>query len=224
MRKMLSIILAAGIIFGLTATAMAVQNPDYGYVIVKCTVTLSLDVGNDNDASSIYTVHLGTHAPGTDLLSGAIPVENDGVGSIVKISLQRTACDINSADDGSGTWSTDNGVTKWSWESSNFDNVGTLKACLGVIFSSSTPTNTTWVGNDDIIEEEKYYSKDANSTLTGPHSPYTSALNSTRNFVAYVETRNMYVRLKLPTAVADQKPRRITIRATAYLYDSGSGD
>jgi hypothetical protein len=221
MRKMLSIILAAGIIFGLTATAMAVQNPDYCYVIVKCTVTLSLDVGNDDVASSTYTVHLGTHAPGTDLLSGPIPVENDGEGSIVKISLQRTKCEINSNDDGTGTWSDDTGVTGWSW-SSSFANVGTLKACLGVIFSSSTPTDTNWVSDDDIIEDPTYYRKNANSVLTGPHSPYTSALNSNSlNFVAYGEIRNMYVRLKLPTAVADQKPRRITITATAYLYESG---
>ncbi len=215
---MVMIILLGSLFVTIGSVAMAVQNPDQGYIIVKCTVTLSVDVGNDDNADITYTVHLGTHAPGTNLLSGPIPVENDGQGSIVIFNVQRTECYRNRQEDGGGDWESDTGPNAWQWQTTFGAATGPLKACFGVIFSSTTPTDYSWVGDDDVVESQKTYSASANSILTGPHSPYDSAISGTEyNFVSYQEIRNMYVRVKLPDAVADQKPRRITVQVTAAM-------
>jgi len=218
MKKFLSAIFVLGILAGLSSIVIAVSNPDHCYVLVKCTVTLSLDVGNDTVAP-YYTVSLGTHAAGSWLLSSSITVKNDGNGSIIQVDIYRLACERNASEDGTGAWSADSDAYAWQWQSSTQAAQGALKSWLGVIFSSSPPSNdNTWIGTDDTVESTTTYKAAANSNLTGPHSPYASAISgTTENRWAYPDMRQMYVRVKLPDAVADQKPRRITIRAIASM-------
>jgi len=223
MRKMLSIILAAGIIFGLTATAMAVQNPDYGYVIVKCTVTLSVDVednatayfstGNEPDR---YVISAGS---GFDYVSiSSITVKNDSHGAICQWALQVSTIEY------SESWSPPawNGDNRWTLG----DSAGVQQAVLCAVFATSRPvTDDFSVPGDTLsVTTDKIWTHttklDPEDTVKRYSSTNPNGYNGTNKVVNPDDRRALWFRFIPPTAVIDEWYRRFTIKVTAALLGS----
>jgi hypothetical protein len=231
MRKMLSIILAAGIIFGLTATAMAVQNPDYGYVIVRCTVTLSVDVednatayfstGNEPDR---YVISAGL---GFDYVSiSSITIKNDSVGAICKWALQVST--IQYSESYPFTWQGDN---RWKLVETQSDE-GIHEAILYGVFASSRPSlgefatvSTFTVGTDKLwahtITAGSAKSFDPNSTTSGFQYAQPSIPGYDPGTIKAIkpgDRRALWFRFVPPKAVVDEYYRRFVIQVTASLH------
>jgi len=230
MRKMLSIILAAGIIFGLTATAMAVQNPDYGYVIVRCTVTLSVDVEDNATAyfstgnePERYVISAGL---GLDYVStSSITVKNDSVGALCIWNVQVSA--IQRAN--SNIWES---ITAWNTEP--YWTLGTSpdveQAVLYAVFCSSRPSTGEFESNDILsVGSDKTWKHkssasdvdlDPTSTTSGFQYPQNTRTSGYSNKVtAPGDRRALWFRFLPPTAVRDDNFRRFIIQITAALAE-----
>jgi len=224
---MLSIILTAGIIFGLTATTMAVQNPDYGYVIVRCTVTLSVDV-EDNATAYFstgaepyrYEISAGS---GFDYVStSSITVKNDSQGALCIWKVQVSA--IQRAD--SNDWGSIN-----AWDPEPYWTLGTSpdveQAVLYAVFCSSRPSASEFESNDILmVGSDKTWrhktttdvSLDPTSTTSGFQYPQNSKTSGYANKVtAPGDRRALWFRFLPPTAVRDDNFRRFIIQITAAL-------
>jgi hypothetical protein len=238
MRKMLSIILAAGIITLTAGSLFALREPygsDVGYVIVKCTVTVDVDVlDNWSTAWFIYQGNMnnGLSAGQTDVSVTSITVKNNSSGAIVKYAVLVSSIQRNSATDGSGNWISDDddttaGIKGWYLSTDGIaDSPGEF--ILWAVFSKNRPNANDFLNNeandqfrvnlansqpsDSQLRNYTYRSTNGNFGPETPANQYSSALSgSANNLIAPNEERGLWFKITTPASVTDVYPRRISV-------------
>jgi hypothetical protein len=246
MRKMLTyILILSGVMFFVsTGIALAAMDSDIGYVIVRCTVTVDVDVLDTNaTAWFVATSTQGcTLSPGQEDVSiTSITVVNRSSGAVLKYAvivdtIQRTSDGVNWVADSDDY---NNGIKGWSLSTDgNLDTVG--ECILAAVFATSRPSISdfgTTEGNDRFF----YVIPSPNATQLGTYTyktgganfdpatgslQYQSALGNTSgtNCVSPVlgtnNPRNLHFYIKAPVAVTDEMPRRFVIKVYATLSGS----
>ncbi|MCX7716707.1 MAG: hypothetical protein N2Z73_04750, partial [Endomicrobia bacterium] len=148
MRKLLGLIGIATLFFlasNVFADVSPGPNPDYGYVIVKCTAAIAINVIDESATAYFLVTDLsrGLGLNETHVSITSISIQNVGLGSICKWAVYYSTIQRNSLPNGAGTWSTDtddtnNGIKAWTI-STDFSN-GLCVMGLRVVFSSRPPT------------------------------------------------------------------------------------
>ena len=204
-------------------------NPDYGFVIVRCTGTLSIDVLDGNSTAWFNlsgSLVEALSANQTAISFGSITVRNDGVGILSKwavwvASIQRTS-------DGGVTWVADSGDGSWSISDST---AGICRARLSAVFARSRPVADDFLndyGNDVLANLASYnvsgsvldtYTFSTGNSRLGPESDgiryvpdYTVG---SYHLVAPGSSRGLYFRIETPIAILDEYPRRFVIAVKA---------
>jgi len=232
MRKMLQYLLIGSLILS-SALVVYAQNvdTDYGYVIVKCTVTVDVDV-LDEQATAYFRYEgpyyqLGTNE--TYVSTTSIKVQNLSGGAILKYAVFVSEIQRNQNDNGSGSWipDTDNqteGIKGWTL--STDDTPGICEFVLYAVFANARPSSDDFAdANDRLAMFDPDY-RSANTYRVGndKFGPETTSLQyptalsgwTGANYIApYPEenyARDLWFKIKTPTAVTDERPRRIVIR------------
>jgi|GEM_PF-2462837 hypothetical protein len=246
MRKMLTyILLLSGVMFFVsTSIALAYRDSDIGYVIVRCTVTIDVDVLDTNaTAWFVATSTQGcTLSPGQEDVSiTSITVVNISTGAVLKYAV--IVDTIQRTEDGAN-WIADSddlnrGIKGWSLSTDgNLDTVG--ECILAAVFANARPPIGdfgTSEGNDRFF----YVIPSPNATQLSTYTyktggdnfdpatdtrRYPSALGngSGTNSVSPVRNannpRNLHFYIRTPVAVTDEFPRRFVIRVYATLSGS----
>lgn len=218
MKKLIGLVIALGLVAGVISIAVA-ANPDTGYIVVKCTVTISIDVGDNGTAD--YYVWLGTHAPNTTLFTPAIPVRNNSSGALCSWAVSTGTIQKYNKDeyDGTGSWVADDTAFAWQWA----DAAATLKVHARLLFASAftdefTATDRIGDGNP---QGKPYKPSDGGAFQPTTNAYATAVPGSSDNIVAAGDMRNAYLKIYLPTSVGDQRPRRLPVIMRAFLGDSG---
>jgi hypothetical protein len=249
MRKMLTyiLILSGAMFFVSTSIALAAMDYDIGYVIVRCTVTVDVDVLDTNATAWFVATSTQdcTLSPGQEDVSiTSITVVNLSAGAVLKYAvivdtIQRTEDGANWIADGDDL---NRGIKGW-WLSTrdNKDITGVGECILAAVFAKARPSisdfGTTTEGNDRffyVIPSPSASQLDTYTYKTGganfdPETwglRYPSALGNTSgtNCVSPVRDennpRNLHFYIKTPVAVTDEFPRRFVIKVYATLSGS----
>jgi hypothetical protein len=245
MRKMLTyILILSGVMFFGTTSKAAARDSDIGYVIVRCTVTIDVDVLDTNaTAWFVATSTQGcTLSPGQEDVSiTSITVVNISTGAVLKYAvivdtIQRTQDGVNWVADGDDY---PNGIKGWSLSTDGtLDAVG--ECILAAVFANARPPISdfgTSEGNDRFYyvisspntTQLNTYTYKTNGDTFDPTTNarrYPSALgNGTgTNSVSPVRDtnnpRNLHFYIRAPVAVTDEFPRRFVIKVYATLSGS----
>ncbi len=246
MRKMLTyILLLSGVMFFVsTSIALASRDSDIGYVIVRCTVTINVDVLDTNaTAWFVATSTQGsTLSPGQEDVSiTSITVVNISTGAVLKYAvivatIQRTEDGANWIADSDDL---DRGIKGWSLSTDgNLDTVG--ECILAAVFARERPSISDF-GSIEGDDRFLYVISSPNTTQLGTYTyktgganfdpasntlRYQSALGNTSgtNCVSPVRDdnnpRNLHFYIRTPVAITDEFPRRFVIRIYATLSGS----
>lgn len=242
MRKMLSVILLAGVVlFATTTTALAAYDSDIGYVIVRCTVTIDVDVLDTQATAwfvdtSTQTATLGYNQADVSITS--ISVKNISNGAVLKYAV--VVSTIERTQDGS-TWvpdSDDLGSMIKGWYLSN-DNTNVGECILAAVFAKERPATgdfETSEYNDQFLKviqsydatelgNHTYRKNGSNFDPAEENRRYASALDfGENNAISPVEDANnprgLWFYIKTPQAVTDEYPRRFTITVYGTLIGS----
>jgi hypothetical protein len=238
MRKMLSIILAAGIITLTAGSLFALSWPydsDVGYVIVKCTVTVDVDVLDTWSTAwfiSEGNMSSGLTAGEDDVSVTSITVKNNSTGAIVKYAVLVSSIQRNDNVNGTGNWLSDDdnlisGIKGWYLSTDGTaDSPGEF--ILAAVFSKNKPPKNDFTADE---ANDQFRVNLATFTLTDGHlitytyktgglafdpatvtNRYSSAMSgSTNNLVSPGEQRGLWFYIDTPAAVTDTYPRRISI-------------
>ena len=245
MRKMLTyILILSGVMFFVSTSIAVPRDSDIGYVIVRCTVTIDVDVLDTNaTAWFVATSTQGcTLSPGQEDVSiTSITVVNISTGAVLKYAvivdtIQRTQDGVNWIADSDDY---NNGIKGW-WLSTD----GTLDAVgeciLAAVFAKARPSINdfgTAQGDDRFfyvipspsttqLDTYTYKTGGANFDPATGTLRYPSALGNTSgtNCVSPVRDtnnpRNLHFYIKTPVAVTDEFPRRFVIKVYATLSGS----
>jgi len=243
MRKMLQYLLIGSLILGSALVVYAQTNidTDEGYVIVRCTVTVDVDV-LDEWATAWFVAkdNYNGLTPGQSYVSvTSITVRNLSSGAILKYAVLVSSIQRNTETNGSGAWISDDdnfaqGIKGWTLDSSS----GVCRFVLRAVFANARPALGDFgTGNDDRfqvnlagatpnITQRQDHTYKTNGEMFDPATSglrYNSILgNSTGvNFIPpNPETgyeRGLWFRIDTPTAVTDELPRRIIIRVDGGL-------
>ena len=234
MRKMLTMFILGALILLTTVAVSFAVNPDFGYVIVRCTVTISVDVEEPDNIAYFGTGDVPQRydvPAGGDYVSiSSITVTNDSNGAICKWSLRVSTIQykVNWNDP---DWL---GDPRWTLNEEN-EEAGVHKAVLYAVFATSRPASGEFNSEDRLlisagkIWKHKEGTTDAefDPTTTGTGLQYTQPDIPGYNPGAYkairpdVDNRKaLWFRLKTPTAVVDEWYRRFVIEVTAALHSS----
>ena len=210
-------ILGALILLTTVAVSFAV-NPDFGYVIVRCTVTISVDVEEpDNiayfgtgDEPDRYVISAG---PGFDYVStSSITVKNDSNGAVCQWKLKVSA--IHYSVSYPFDWITD---TRWSLG----DSPDVEQAVLYAVFATSRPATGEFANDDILSTTDAYWT---HPTKFDPSTGVPFRYDQHPKFTDYGnkatipgDRRALWFRFIPPTAVIDEYYRRFTIQVTAEL-------
>lgn len=247
MRKLLGILFAGVLVITTVGTLLADQpdgiNPTYGYVIVRCTVTIGINV-IDEAATAYFGAQLSTNSAlscGQDAVSiSSISVQNTGVGSICKWAIWYDQLQRYNPSDGGWVTDTDdtaNGIKGWTIVGNSAD-VGICRMGLWMVFSTAPaqlsdfdvtidsvcaqgPGNaSTWKdGNakyDCKTAARRYPQPSGFDSFATKAIPYYNA----EEVAAWKSGRGMWFRVQTPTAVTDDLPRRVVIKIQAALLGS----
>jgi len=239
------ILLLSGVMFFVsTSIALAYRDSDIGYVIVRCTVTIDVDVLDTNaTAWFVATSTQGcTLSPGQEDVSiTSITVVNISTGAVLKYAV--IVSTIQRTEDGAN-WIADDddlnrGIKGWSLSTDGtLDTVG--ECILAAVFANARPTISDFgaaQGDDRFfhvipspspsqLDMYTYKTGGANFDPATGGRRYPSALGNTSgtNCVSPVRDennpRNLHFYIKTPVAVTDEFPRRFVI--TVYATLSGS--
>jgi len=244
MRKIISILLAAFMVVSLTSLARATRNSDVGYVVVRCTVTIDVDV-LDTWATAWF-ISIGNLSGGLspnqeDVSVSSIVVKNQSSGAVLKYAVVAEA--IHRTPDNGNSWVPDiddipNGIKGWTLSNDGTnDDIGEF--VLAAVFAKSRPAITdfeTSEYNDQFRRlvtsynaselTNHTYKVDTNFTPNDPDKRYPSALGNTTGVNAISprvdanNPRGLWFYIKTPQAVTDEYPRRITIRVYGTTVSS----
>jgi hypothetical protein len=208
--------LAAAIIFLALSAAQAI-NPDVGYVIVKCTMTTSIDVLNGTD---YVKINGGTAvAPNELWISSYVAVKNDGAGSITNWRLRISTQHYST--DGSTWQDTTTANVGWAY-GTTLTNNGLNQVVLAAAFAQGPTILSTDFGNEDcLLSTNTIYMAGAGSygpATTAYATDFTSP--NSYNMVANVSsnnTRRLFFYMRTPTGITDENYRRFTVMITATI-------
>lgn len=248
MRKWLAGTLATAlaVIIAICTTAEGSIGTDYGYVIVRCTIAISVDVLDAN--ATAWFVAVGTDAglsPNqADVSISSIGVRNTSSGAVVKWAVLVSS--IQRSEDGANWISDDDDMSKFikGWfltTDGTLDAIGEFQ--LAAVFAKSRPsldqfevTENQNRGNDEFrdnlrwgtptTDQRNTYTYKTNGEGFDPSTtglrypsalPNTSGTNAISPYPLDDSTRWMWFYVKTPAAVTDTFPRRIIIRVDAAL-------
>jgi len=240
MRKIINILLLAGIVISLSTGILAAYDYDIGYVIVRCTVTIDVDVLDDQATAWFVaksTANCTLSPNQVDVSISSIAVKNNSQGAVLRYAVIVTT--IQRTADGT-TWVADgddftNGIKGW-YVSTSTGNVG--QCILAAVFASSRPAITEFGGgqyNDRFpgviysptitdFNNHTYKTGGQNFDPVSSAIKYPSALGNTSgtNCISPVQhnPRGLWFYILTPAAVTDDMPRRFII--TVYGALSGS--
>ncbi|OGS18310.1 MAG: hypothetical protein A3J83_00630 [Elusimicrobia bacterium RIFOXYA2_FULL_40_6] len=220
MKRMLGILVVFGIVSGFVGTALAATS-DIGYVVVRCTGTLSVMVGNvdgtNDDGDEVNLWDLTTSSPNAVVVSTQIAVTNNGVGVISRWKLAVTG--QQQGTDGVTWAATDGSYPSWGYDGQDTDDCGANKIALKAVFASAQATQSDFNNSEDIVDAgERDYTTAAlvyGPATGGSQYATTVVSGNSYNMVAPSSTRNLYFKVRLPSAVTDQRYRRIAVTVTA---------
>jgi hypothetical protein len=233
MKKLLSLVLAL-VLFSaiglLTSTASAATNPDYAYVVVRCTVSLSVQVVSPN--YYVYTSsQAGAGISASDIVvTSNVVVQNNGSGCIETWTLNVTSQDYSTSDN--GPWIANALPAGAPWIlSTNMANTlpsaaGVNQVVLGACFKSVAAVPGDYGPNG--FNLLKWFN--AQTWLSGgfdiaagvfqPTSnayPQDFVYGSGNNNISAGSSKNLYFYVKAPTAVTDTNFHRFTVTITAAV-------
>lgn len=224
MRKWLPILLVASLIF-ITGRTLAQQATDEGFVIVRCTVTISVEV-LDPDA----TIYFGTGTEpqryiigagaGLDYVStSSITVRNNSSGAICNWLLR--VKEIQRSQDTNwpvSSWTTDD---RWTLGTSP----GVHQCVLYAVFATSRPATSEFVSNDDELTttSASWVHGSRFDPATGTPSfrygqPNVPGFSDSDKMILPTYPDNikaLWFRFIPPTAVVDDLYRRFVIEVSA---------
>lgn len=226
MKKLFLMLLAASVV-GLFAAAAQAAGNDSAYVVVRCTVDVSVDVaptGTDN----AWVPYTGA-APGTGPYNGGVnqiyvstgvAVRNTSSGAITNWRLDLISTQTYSATPDIATFAnTTTAYPNWTYGNNLTDN-GANKIVIAAVFKSAAATPGDFNNLDVIFSTGTYY-KNGSLDLGPPDNEYTGAVStvggSELNMVAPTDTRNLYFRVLTPSAVTDAMYRKFEISVVAGL-------
>jgi hypothetical protein len=192
-------------------------NPDNAYVVVKCTMTTSIDVLNGTD---YVKINGGTAVgPNEVWISSYVAVRNDGTGSITRWSMRISTQHYST--DGSTWQDTTTANVGWSYGTALANN-GLNQAVLAAVFATGPTVLSTDFGDEDCLgEASSIYLSGAGvfgPATNGYPTDYTSP--SSYNMVANTgsnPTRRLFFYVRTPTAITDENYRRFTVTVTATI-------
>jgi hypothetical protein len=201
----------------LAATSARAINPDTAFVVVKCTMTTSIDVLSGTD---YVKINGGIAvAPNEIWVSSYVAVRNDGTGSITRWSLRISTQHYST--DGSTWQDTTTANVGWSY-GTTLTNNGLNQMVLAAVFASGITITPGDFGDEDCVLSTSTiylagastYGPAANAYPTDFTSPngYNMIANTSANF-----TRRLFFYMRTPTAITDENYRRFTIMITAAI-------
>jgi len=223
--KKLFLLLAAVAILGVTFVSRSyAATSDNAYVVVRCTVDVSVDVIGTGDADTVY---MGTWnnphydaGPDSVYVSSYVTVRNTSSGAITKWQLA-ISTQQQSETPFSGFAATDATYPAWSYGTALTDN-GANKVVLAAVFKSTAASAGDFADNDVLDATGKYYQ--TTNLIFGPASDsYASSIASGSNYNMVNpyngadSERNLYFYVRTPSAVTDMRYRKFTVTVTASL-------
>ncbi|MDW8055588.1 MAG: hypothetical protein RMJ13_02640 [Elusimicrobiota bacterium] len=209
------VLTSAGIIYAQTAT-------DHCYVIVRCTVTISINI---DDTASL--VHLSTAGPNVFVVSGSsyVTVTNNSSGAICKWRVRVSTQEYTTQDPPSGGWTVPTtGDYYWNLRENGQSAAGdVMTAALLCIFASSATTSCvstdfdTDNASDDIIGYSWVILEGAKMKHNSSIPPDDWPSGGTNADIAAGGIRNLFFGIRYPSAVADEFYRRFTVEVNAAL-------
>ncbi len=229
MKKLLSAILVLGILVGVSGVVIA-GTEDYGYITVRCTATVSIDIYPGTTPDGYQA------APGTELLVtsptlagapavvlGSATVKNDSQGAICKWYLKFYQIYNVDRDTQEWVYGSKAGNYSFEWEPDSDLDAEPLQVSLAGLFAPSAP-----VVNDFAVED--LFTNTVTSWKqadTGNYEPADTAdydpnplITITEHLTSPGDTRGLWFYLKVPTAVGDDDTRRLVIQVSAALAGS----
>ena len=211
------------------------MDTDYGYVIVKCTVTVNIDVLDEQATAWFLNQYGGIGTGETHVSISSITVVNISNGAIVKYAVMVSSIQRNEDSDGSGAWISDDddfdqGIKGWTLDSSP----GICQFVLYAVFANARPASGDFADNDQFTvnlaganptptQRDDHTYKTGGDKYDPATNRYDSALGNDTgvNFVAPYDMpgyeRGLWFKIITPTAVTDELPRRIIIRVDGGL-------
>ncbi len=233
MRKTIGILLICMFLLGISSKVLALTNydRDTGYVIVRCTVTVDVDV-LDEQATAWFVQRSTAGALSVDQADvsiSSISVKNNSTGAVLKYAVLVSS--IQRTHDGSNWISDDddfNNLIKGWTLSNNNTNDGVGEFVLSAVFARSRPAisdfNTVQANDqfrvnlgssnpsDGQLQAYTYKTNGDNFDPNNGTLRYTSVLGNSSgiNAVSPGEVRGLWFYIRTPQAVTDTYPRRIT--------------
>lgn len=217
MKKLLGVLLVLSMVSGFVGTVLAATS-DIGYVVVRCTGTLSVMVGNAVDQADggdeVNLWALTTSSPNAVVVSTAIAVSNNGVGLISSWSLQVTGQEQGS--DGVTWAATDTAYPAWAYNGLNTGDCGVNAIALKAVFCSAQATQADFDTNDLLDDTGRFYQTAALQYGPATNSIATAVTSAAdKNMVSPGQSRNLYFKVRLPSGVSDQRYRKVAVTVTA---------
>ena len=227
MKKLLGLLTAAVLVAGISTAASAAAT-DNAYVLVRCTVTISVQVLTNNSTWWAHGSNPYDTSPGFSYESGAssVSIRNNSLGAITKWSLQistiQTKAFSNYSDDLTTGWVADSGDGMWVPGAT----AGIMTAALSAVFKSQPSSETDYDASTILtLSPQVYQTGNSGNNNFRPlgGNGYQSAINPATSAANYVspsgsdstDGRGLHFMLKTPTAVLDQNWRRFVIQVSA---------
>ena len=201
---------------------------DYAYVIVKCTVSLSVQVVAPSIQVYTSTPNAGAGiSAGQVFVSSYVTVQNNGSGCIETWTLQVSSQDYCATAGGSYIANDGSGAA-WALGSTIADN-GINKVVLAACFKSADAIVTDFSpasNNENMLKwfvPVTWGSGAFDVGATSCYQPNSNAYTqdyvngSGHNNVAAGNLRNLFFYVKAPTAVTDQMYHRFMVMVTAAV-------
>lgn len=224
MKKLFFMLLAASVV-GLFASTVKAADWDNAYVVVRCTVNVSVDVaptGTDN-----AWVPYINDAPGTGPYNGGVnqiyvstgvAVRNTSSGAITNWTLHLVSTQTYSATpDIADFANTTTAYPDWTY-GNNLTANGPNKIVIAAVFKSNPAVLGDYNDLDVLFSTGTVY-KTGSADLGPAADEYFGAVASGNNLnmVAPTDTRNLYFRVLTPSAVTDSMYRKFEVLVKAGL-------
>ncbi|MBU2483270.1 MAG: hypothetical protein KJ760_19475 [Proteobacteria bacterium] len=217
MRKFIGVILALGLV-AVAFSGLFAATSDDAYVIARCTVSVSVLIPNTSEQVNLTAG--GAGSVNEVRISTFVWVMNDSDGAICKWALRVSS--QNESNDGgvADPWAQVTAPTAWTL--STDDTAAPNEVVLRCAFVSITAAESHFTGSAGYLSLNDQYYNIGTGFANPASDAYTDAwadggYNDVNPNPGVQSTRNLYFRLRYPTAVTDQLYRRFVITVTAAL-------
>lgn len=184
---------------------------DDAYITVRCTVTVSVDVLDAYDRVGSTTV---AFSPGEVWISTYVQVQNNSDGALTSWQLQISTQEYST--DGI-TWTAATDLEAWTISTDGTPGIDEV-VIQGIFKNATSADAADFTDNADEILDQTNKLYDVGGAYDSNTAAYADAYpDGGANDVDVNETRNLFFRIKFPTAVANEYFHRFTVRVTASL-------